>query len=29
MTSLNLFATRFDQVLNFIQKRSVDNESFR
>lgn len=29
MTSLNLFATRFDQVLDFIQKRSVDNESFR
>ena len=27
MTSLNLFATRFDQVLEFVQKRSADNES--
>ncbi|KNB42496.1 ATPase [Blastocystis sp. subtype 4] len=26
MTSLNLFATRFDQVLDFLQKRSTDNE---
>lgn len=26
MTSLNLFATRFDQVLDFIEKRSRENE---
>lgn len=26
MTSLNLFATRFDQVLDFIQKRASENE---
>ena len=26
MTSLNLFATRFDQVLEFVQKRSADHE---
>lgn len=26
MTSLNLFATRFDQVLDFIDKRSSENE---
>ncbi|KAK8808665.1 hypothetical protein WA588_004311 [Blastocystis sp. NMH] len=26
MTSLNLFSTRFDQVLDFLQKRSTDND---
>ena len=26
MTSLNLFATRFDQVLDFVNKRSNENE---